>query len=148
MVHVEGEIVIERPVEVVFDFVADERNEPKYNRAMTRAEKVTDGPLGEGTRFLAAVKTMGREIEMRVETTGYERPARLASTSTMSSFDTSGTLTFRPVPTGTLMHWSWDVRPKGMFRLLTPVMARLGSRSEERIWAGLKRYLEAGEPAV
>jgi hypothetical protein len=31
MVRVEGEIVINRPVEEVFDFVADERNEPRYN---------------------------------------------------------------------------------------------------------------------
>ena len=31
MVRIEGEIVIKRPVEEVFDFVADERNEPRYN---------------------------------------------------------------------------------------------------------------------
>jgi hypothetical protein len=29
--HIEGEIVIDRPVEEVFDVVADERNEPRYN---------------------------------------------------------------------------------------------------------------------
>src|SRR6266700_4799156 len=28
---VQGDIVINRPVDEVFDFVADERNEPKYN---------------------------------------------------------------------------------------------------------------------
>lgn len=31
MIHIEGEIVINRPPEEVFDVVADERNEPKYN---------------------------------------------------------------------------------------------------------------------
>jgi hypothetical protein len=29
---IEGQILIRRPVEVLFDFVADERNEPRYNR--------------------------------------------------------------------------------------------------------------------
>jgi uncharacterized membrane protein len=29
--RVTGEIVIERPIDEVFDFVADERNEPQYN---------------------------------------------------------------------------------------------------------------------
>jgi hypothetical protein len=29
MAHIEGEILIRRPVEEVFDFVADERNEPR-----------------------------------------------------------------------------------------------------------------------
>jgi hypothetical protein len=34
MVHIEGEIIIDRPVEAVFDFVSDERNEPRFNRQM------------------------------------------------------------------------------------------------------------------
>jgi hypothetical protein len=48
-VHIEGEIVIGRPVEEVFDFVADERNEPRYNVQMRRAEKISEGPIGLGT---------------------------------------------------------------------------------------------------
>jgi hypothetical protein len=35
MARVEGEIIIHRPVPEVFDFVADERNEPRYNSAAT-----------------------------------------------------------------------------------------------------------------
>ena len=31
MAKIEGEILIGRPVEAVFDFVADQRNEPQYN---------------------------------------------------------------------------------------------------------------------
>jgi hypothetical protein len=53
MVHMEGDLAINRPVEEVFDFVADERNEPSYNPRMLRAEKVSDGPIGLGTRFWA-----------------------------------------------------------------------------------------------
>jgi hypothetical protein len=36
-------------VEEVFDFVADERNEPRYNPRMLSAEKTSDGPIGIGT---------------------------------------------------------------------------------------------------
>lgn len=32
MVRIDGEVVIDRPVEVVFDFVADGRNEPRTTR--------------------------------------------------------------------------------------------------------------------
>jgi hypothetical protein len=32
-----------------FDLVADERNEPRYNPRMWRAEKITEGPIGVGT---------------------------------------------------------------------------------------------------
>jgi hypothetical protein len=39
MARFEGEIVIGRPVDVVFDYVADQSNEPQYNLQMVRAEK-------------------------------------------------------------------------------------------------------------
>lgn len=140
---IEGEIVIGRPIEEVFDFVADERNEPTFNPRMLRAEKVTQGPIGTGTRFLATVKSMGRKFDMIIEFTAYERPTRLGSTSSMSSADTRGALTFEPDPGGTRMRWSWDVEPKGVSKLLTPLINRLGTHQEEVIWANLRRHLEA-----
>ena len=60
MPHIEGEVRIHRPVEQVFDFVADERNEPTYNRHMAISEKVTDGPIGVGTRFRATIRSRPR----------------------------------------------------------------------------------------
>ena len=42
-----------RPPEAVFDFVADERNEPRFNPQMLRAEQLSPGPIGLGTRFRA-----------------------------------------------------------------------------------------------
>ena len=38
MAKITGEITIRRPVEVVFDYVADQTNEPDYNPTMVRAE--------------------------------------------------------------------------------------------------------------
>jgi hypothetical protein len=40
-----GEIIIGAPADVVFDFVADQRNEPAYNPRMVRSAKVTPGPV-------------------------------------------------------------------------------------------------------
>jgi len=48
---VEGEIVIERPVEEVFDYVADERHEPNFNSRMSRVQLLTPGPIGAGSQF-------------------------------------------------------------------------------------------------
>jgi hypothetical protein len=49
----------------VFDFAADQRNEPLYNPRMVRAEKVTGGPIGKGTVFRSAVRAVRRPTEMR-----------------------------------------------------------------------------------
>ena len=76
MSHIEGEIRIERAIEEVFDFVANERNEPLYNPRMLNAVKVTDGPIGIGTQFTATTKTGGRTADMVIEVTAFDRPTR------------------------------------------------------------------------
>ena len=146
MVTIEGSTTIARPVADVFDFVADERNEPRYNPQMTRVVKLTPGPIGSGTRWSVTVDSRGRPTEMELEVTDYVRPLRLASTTTMAAAEIRGALTFEPHPTGTLMRWTWDLQPKGAYRLLTPVFAPLGRRQEAAIWEGLKRVLEDGSP--
>jgi polyketide cyclase/dehydrase/lipid transport protein len=146
MTKIEGEIVIGRPVHVVFDYVADQRNEPHYNPRMVRAEKVTAGPVGKGTRFSSAIMSRGRPADMLIELTGYDRPVRLAQVTTMRQADMSGTLTFEPVGAGTRMRWSWRVRPKGAYRLLAPVIARVGRHQEQTVWAEMKQQLEAPLP--
>jgi uncharacterized protein YndB with AHSA1/START domain len=142
MVRIEGEIVIDRPVEEVFDVVADERNEPRFNPRIRLVEQISDGPIGVGTRFRAETVSMGRPVEMVIEYTGYERPRRLASTTHMSSMDIQYTLTFEPVPEGTRMRWSGELEPRGIFKLMSPMVAGMGRRQEQRIWTALKHLLE------
>jgi Polyketide cyclase / dehydrase and lipid transport len=133
MVHIEGEIVIDRPVEEVFDIVADERNEPRYNPRLLWVEKISSGPIGRGTRFRAATKTIGRPVEMTIEFTDYVRPWHLASLTHMPTMEIQGTLTFDPLPEAARMRWSWALQPRGVLRLLTPLIARMGKRQEETI---------------
>jgi hypothetical protein len=143
MARVEGEIIIRRPAEEVFDFVADERNEPRFNSRMLDASQISDWPIGLGTRFRAELSTMGRTMPMTVEFTGYERPWRLASLTRSSMMETEGALTFESVPDGTRMRWSWEVRPRGVLRLMAPVVGAIGRRQERSIWGNLKRLLES-----
>ena len=143
MGRIEGEIVIGRPVDVVFDYVADQSNEPHYNPQMVRAEKITPGPAGKGTQFRSAVASRGRTAEMLIECTGYDRPELFATTTTMAQADIGYTLRFEPAPASTQMRWSGQVQPKGVFRLPGPLITWLGSRQEQRIWAALKQHLEA-----
>ena len=98
MARIEGEIVIGRPVNVVFDYVADQGNEPQYNLRMVRAEKITAGPVGKGTRFRPAAASLGRTAEMLIECTGYNRPALFASTTMMQPQATGMSAAARRTP--------------------------------------------------
>jgi uncharacterized protein YndB with AHSA1/START domain len=144
MAHIEGEVTINRPVSEVFDFVADERNEPRYNPRMIRVEKTSADLIGRGARFRATTKALGgRTTDMTIQFTEFERPVRLASLTQLSSMEIRGTLTFQPVDGATLMRWSWDVEPHGLMKLVaSPLIAAMGRRQETAIWAGLKLLLE------
>jgi hypothetical protein len=109
---------------------------------MVRAQKITPGPVGKGTRFRSAVASGGRTAQMLIECTGYDRPRMLASTTTMRQADISYTLRFEPAGAGTRMRWAGRVRPKGALRLAGPLITWLGIRQERRIWANLKTHLE------
>jgi hypothetical protein len=142
MARITGEIVIDRTTEEVFDFVSDERNEPAYNPEMLSVDKVSDGPIGSGTRFRAAMKSGRRTLPMDLQFTTFLRPARLGSHSSFAGVAIDGELTFEPRGEATLMHWTWDVAPGGALRLLSPLVAWMGRRQERRIWSELKRVLE------
>ena len=148
MVRIHGDILIARPPEVVFDFVADERNEPRFNSQMSTSVLESDEPIGKGTRFRVTFRSVGRLTPMSVEITGYERPRRLATHSKSRGAEIDGEMSFVPEAQGTRMRWSWDVQSKKLVRLFDPLVARQGERQERRIWGQLKALLEQGEPAV
>jgi hypothetical protein len=66
----------------------------------------------------------------------------------MAATQIQGTLTFDSVTGGTRMRWSWDMRLRGLLRLLSPVIARTGRRQEQATWAGLKQFLEGRRDLV
>lgn len=142
MARHQDQIVIAAPVEAVFDTVADQRHEPSYNPAMVRAEKLTAGPIGVDTRFRATVAARGRPMDMLVRYVAFDRPRLIESVTRMALADIDYRLTFEPHTEGTLMRWSWRLRPRGRLRLLAPLIGVLGRRQERRIWTGLKQHVE------
>ena len=140
---VRGDIVINRPIDEVFDFVADERNEPKYNPQMTLAEMVTQGPIGVGTKFHVMTTGVGRVADMTIEYTEFDRPRRLGSATHISNMDINGTLVFEAQGQSTKMKWLWNIEPRGFLKLLGPIVRRMGERQELAIWTGLKKVMEA-----
>lgn len=143
MAEVDGDILIERPVEEVFDFVANQENEPRYNPEMRVATKTTEGPIGVGTSFHAELTGRGRLVPMTIRVTGFERPHRIREQVEMQAMDLTGGLDFEPTHGGTRMRWHWDLRPEGFLRFMGPLVAIMGRRQERRIWTGLKRLLES-----
>jgi hypothetical protein len=142
MSRVRGSLDIARPVDEVFDFVADHRNEPRYNPNMTASTKLTDGPIGVDTRFGATVLSRGKPMPVAIEFTGFDRPHRIDSRSVMAGATIEGNVQCDPTPGGTWFSWDWTVTLTGTARLAAPLVGVIGRRQERIIWTSLKDHLE------
>jgi hypothetical protein len=143
MSHITGEVIIRAPVDAVFDMVADERNEPTYNRRIVRAEKLSEGPIEAGCQFVAQPGGRGAKGEMILTILEYDRPHRLHDVIRSSYLHVDGTLSFDEVVEGTRLTWDWNVGLVGPMRILAPVLALVGPGWERRNWMALKRHMES-----
>ncbi len=109
-----------------------------------RAEKVSEGPIGAGSRFTAVPRGMGAKGEMALEIVEYDRPRHLHNVVRSSYMSVDGTLTFDETEDGTRLRWDWDMVLLGSIRVLSPVLSLFGPGWERRNWVGLKKYLESG----
>src|SRR5437764_13620159 len=69
-----GETPILHPIEDVFDFLADPRNEPKWLPGARSVTKTSDGPVGAGSKFVGEYQRAGR---VELELAEFQRPVRV-----------------------------------------------------------------------
>jgi uncharacterized protein YndB with AHSA1/START domain len=70
-------VVIDRPIEDVFAFLADGENDPKFSPRVLEIRKTTDGPPGVGTVFASTVKDAGMKTKREFELTEFEVPTKI-----------------------------------------------------------------------
>lgn len=134
-----GEIT--RSPEDVFDYLSDIGNEVRWNSACESMERLTDGPVGVGTRYRAKWKQSPYVI---AECTRYERP-RVWAWQNGGLISVAMTITLEPTADGgtrMAVHGEWT--PRGWFRLVFPIFVRVMRREEVRVFARAKRALEEG----
>jgi carbon monoxide dehydrogenase subunit G len=73
----EATVLIDRPIEQVFDFLVDGENDKKFSPRVLEIKKVTDGPIREGTVYASTVKDAGVKTEREFELDVVERPTRI-----------------------------------------------------------------------
>ena len=71
MPEIRNSVVLRCSPEVVFDYLSDHRSELEWNPKCRSMEKLTEGPVGVGTRYRAKW-TSGPFVEL--ETVAFDRP--------------------------------------------------------------------------
>lgn len=133
--------VVNRPVEEVFDFLADVRNEAAWNPRVVRIEKLSEGPIDTGTTFHGLYRGIG---PLRTELVEYERPRRLSFRSRGPRMRIAGTFLLSVAREKSNVVLSADLEPQGPFRFIAPLMAPLIKRQNAAAAIRLERALQKG----
>jgi carbon monoxide dehydrogenase subunit G len=127
MIEINGEIVVEKPVEVVFAFVSDPANTPRYQPDIVSSRVETPGPVRRGTRFSETMKMGPWKVDSSCEVVEHERPDRVTFEGTGRTLRYRCQFTFEPVPQGTRIRIAGTAQLQGWWRLMEPMM-RAGMR--------------------
>lgn len=139
MTAITNHTTIARPIEEVFDYAVDLRNELEWNPNVESMTKITDGPIDVGTR-MSGKWTRSKQIEL--ECTDYRRPHQWTWVNG-GPVSVTLTISLTEVEGGTRLDSSFDARPNGLFKLVFPIFIRMMRKEEAKNMVNLKTHLEA-----
>jgi len=101
---VRSSVIVDRPIHVVFDFLAEGRNNPTWRSDVTLAARIagTGADLGVGAAyFQKVVDRRGRTVDETYHVTAYEPPHLVEFTVRRGTTRTIGRFTLAAIDRGT-----------------------------------------------
>jgi polyketide cyclase/dehydrase/lipid transport protein len=146
-VTIGSEVVIDKPVDEVFQFVAvrHRENHSRWDVQVSRLEPETPGPMALGSRFRIVRRNFGREESRTFEITDWQPPRRMTMTTSAPAFDLSLRGDFLAVEGGRTKHvLTGEASIGGVRGLLAPLMKRKFQHDIEQNLGRIKTLVEAG----
>jgi uncharacterized protein YndB with AHSA1/START domain len=145
MATVSASIIVQAPIEDVFAFVTDARNNVLWqaNAGLQSTQQTPDDAVGVGTRITEVWRFMGRNAESVGEVVNFE-PNRtytrhlIAGTSPIKE----GTATFEQDSSGTRWTSSFQIHAGGLFAMAEPLLANTLKKGMESSMATAKEVIE------
>lgn len=139
-------ILIAAKIGRVFEYLTDLEVVPDWMPAVHRVEKVTDGPLGQGTRLKETRDHGGRDRTTELEVTGFD-PPRLYRVSG-GGMGIQVTITFRLNPRDrdakTAVEYEAEVSGNWLTKPIARRIAAAMERSDDDILERFQRGVEYG----
>jgi uncharacterized protein YndB with AHSA1/START domain len=141
----EATVVIDRPIEEVFAFLADGENDPKFSPRVLEIEKATDGPPGVGTVYSSTVKDAGVKTKREFKLTEFDPPTRIrwAEVSKNAVTASEGGYDLAPEAGGTRVTIYNVLEGHGLGKLLTPLALRSARKGADDFGKAIKAAVEA-----
>lgn len=140
-VKVERNISVARPPAEVFAYVADVRNDPTWHTDVLEVRSSSD-VVGIGTVFDIKVKPSMGASEGTMTVSRFEPGTLIELQGRMGKLEPTVTNVCEPDAQGTRVTRRVEIEPRGIMRVMTPLMKRMIAKSNDGFLANLKGLLE------
>jgi uncharacterized protein YndB with AHSA1/START domain len=144
----EATVVIDRPIDEVFAFLADGENDPKFSPRVLEIAKTTEGPPGVGTVYASTVKDAGLKTKREFKLTEFEAPTRIRWTEVSKNLITvpEGGYDLAPANGGTQLTFHNVFEGHGFGKLLEGFALRGARKGADDFGKAIKAAVEAEVP--
>jgi len=133
---------IDRSPEEVFAYITDLDNALSWLPAVTRLDRITDGPMAVGARYREVRQVGDREGQVEMEVAEYDPPHGYATAFNRGGYDSVYRYTFGAEGSGTRAELECVVVGRGVRKLTAPIVARAMRRFDQGQLASLKVAIE------
>jgi uncharacterized protein YndB with AHSA1/START domain len=125
-----GSVVLNKPIEEVFSFLTDPDRDTNWRRPyVLSSRKLTDGPLGVGSRFETVNRFLGKKETVVTEVTALEPPSLLSwKQVNKGTFVADGSYTLERSNGGTKLTLELTGEGHGILRPFESAFARYQQR--------------------
>lgn len=142
----EATVVIDKPIEAVFAFVADGKNDPKFSPRVQEIEQATDGPPGLGTVYKSTVKDAGMTTKREFELTEFVPPSKIRWAERSKNSVTAREGGYDLAPAGassTKLTIYNELEGHGFGKLIAPLALRAARKDADAFVNRIKAAVEA-----
>jgi uncharacterized protein YndB with AHSA1/START domain len=138
-------VVIDRPIEEVFAFLADGENDPKFSSRVLEIRKTTEGPPGVGTVYASTVKDAGVKTQREFRLTEFEPPTKIRWSETSKNAVTApeGGYDLQPAGEGTELTVYNVLEGHGFGKLIAGFALRSARKGADDFARSIKAAVEA-----
>ena len=134
---------IERLPQEVFAVLADPTRSDDYVDGVVRSEKVTDGPMTEGSVIEETRRVRGKESTGQLRIVVLDPPCNFAIASELEGITVTYRYRLHLDKTGTRIEWTCELEAGGLRRMMLPLVAAITKREDGDHLALLKVYIES-----
>ena len=140
-------LIIQRPRDIAFGYISDFSNAPSWDPQTRSARKLTDGPIGPGTRFALTGGSGGLTFELPYEIVVYDPPRHFILEGETRLFEYRDIIDFVEHDSGaTRVLYEAVLAFKGVLRLGNPMMSLMFRHIGDSATRGMPGAVERHTP--